>query len=445
MEQYRVPIDEFTGSIKPWQVDAFSAFDGGNKFHVARWHRRARKSTCYLNLIIRECVRVPGFIYGIVGPTYEQVKKILWRDEQMLWRYLQDRKVIPWRENKTDLFIKFDNGSTLMLLGADKPDSLRGPKFKGLYLDEYAFHTIDSWEHILQPTIEEDPDAWAIFGSTPNGNNHFKARWDYAENKPGWYRSVVKSSETDIYSIETLQRLKEDLPRAIFDQEYECSFITEEERTLITSADIEELSRMYREPNYRIRFIVIDPSLGHDECVIYVFENGRIIDSMILHERDTMRIVAFLSLLAAKHKIRNIGGDVIGIGAGIFDRLNELGYRTFPINSAESSSNSDKWFNKRAEIWWKAWETVKMKKLEYPQDAKLRKQITNVHFEPYGSRGTLKMEDKDKVKKRIEESPDRADCWVMGCYLLGIISPEYEPEKKKIINKRKQGKNAMAA
>lgn len=445
MDEYRVPVERFTSSIKPWQLELFRAFDSGKRFLVQRWHRRARKSTADLNLIIRECIRVPGYLYGVVCPTKEQAKKIYWLDTQMLMTYLPDKKVIFWKENKSDHVITFGNGSRLLFTGVDEPDSLRGPKFKGVVLDEYAFHESDAWKSILQPTIEEDPTAWVMFPSTPNGDNHFKKIWDYAENKPGWWRSVVRASETDIFKPEVLTQLKEDTPRAIYDQEYECSFITEEERVLITSADLAELADMYREPDHKIRFIVIDPSLGHDECVIYVFENGRIIDQLILHERDTMRIVATVSLLAEKHRIRNIGGDVIGIGAGIFDRLSELGYRTFPINSAESSSNTDKWFNKRAECWWKAWEAVKEKKIEYPMDAKLRKQITNVHFEAYASRGTLKMEDKDKVKKRIEESPDRADTWVMGGYLLGIISPEYEPEKKVIPKKRKAEKPAMAA
>lgn len=444
MDQYRVPVDRFTTSIKPWQLEAFRAFDSGNRFLVQRWHRRARKTTADLNLIIRECIRVPGYLYCVACPTKEQAKKIYWLDTQMLQAYLPDKSAVPWKENKTDKVIIFGNGSRLLFTGVDEPDSLRGPKFKGVVLDEYAFHELDAWKSILQPTIEEDPNAWVMFASTPNGDNHFKKIWDDAENKSGWWRSVVRASETDIFTKETLARLKEDTPRAIYDQEYECSFITEEERALITSFDLDALAGMYREPDTVRKFISVDPSLGYDECVIYVWRNGRIIDSLILHERDEMRIVATIVLLAKKHDIMNIGGDVIGIGAGIFSRLSELGYHTYPINSAESSSQPEKWANKRAECWWKAWECVKNKLVEYPTDAKLRKQLTNVHFRPV--RGPMMMEDKEITRKRLEESPDRADDFVYGCYMLTIISPE--PIRKDEGDERLRNRarrNAMAA
>jgi hypothetical protein len=95
-----VPVTRYWDSQHPHQKRVFHAFDQGEKrFFVLNWHRRARKTTLLLNLLIRECCRNRDVTFDYVGPTYRQAKNIIWRDPNMLNAYLPPKDEIRWTKN----------------------------------------------------------------------------------------------------------------------------------------------------------------------------------------------------------------------------------------------------------------------------------------------------------------------------------------------------------
>src|SRR5688572_2723312 len=74
-----------------------------------------------------------GARFGYIAPTYREGRLTFWADF---------KASIPrgWATNinESRLEITFRSGAEFYLLGADKPDSLRGPGWDGLHLDEYA-------------------------------------------------------------------------------------------------------------------------------------------------------------------------------------------------------------------------------------------------------------------------------------------------------------------
>lgn len=193
------------------------------------------------------------------------------------------------------------------------------------------------------------------------------------------------------------------------------------ENVIIPPMYLEALKMTVHTPRFVRKCIACDPATGGDECMIYALENGEIIDERILHYDDTMKIVGEIMILAEKHKIKDIFVDSIGIGKGIVDRLQELGKHVIAINSAEKAKDDVRFFNKRAEMWWKVRELVMDKNIPYPEDEELRRQLSAVRYSVVDSSGKIKLEPKEKTKERLGKSPDRADAFVYGNHQLQQI------------------------
>ncbi len=166
------------------------------------------------------------------------------------------------------------------------------------------------------------------------------------------------------------------------------------------------------------RVVVCDVSrFGDDETVIYYMEDTDIKDRIIYGKKDTMQTAGKIHIFAQEKKADMIGIDEIGVGAGVADRLIEMGNNVLPINSASASGDKKKYYNLRAQMWWEAGEMFASNdiKLTY-DDPELKRQLTAPTYEIRN--GKIKIEEKDKIKERLGRSPDRADTYIMGLYTL---------------------------
>jgi len=192
---------------------------------------------------------------------------------------------------------------------------------------------------------------------------------------------------------------------------------------VIPSKQMDELAGYTHHPEANRFAVVCDPSTGGDECVIYLFEHYIIRDVKILHTDDTMVIVGEMQIMGNSVGAEVYGVDEIGIGKGIKDRLSEIfkdreNRKVIGIGSAKASSEPERFDNLRAEIWWNARELVIEHRAAYPKDEELRRQACAVKFKPVSSNGKIKLELKSDTKSRIGRSPDRADTWVYGLWVM---------------------------
>lgn len=113
-----------------------------------------------------------------------------------------------------------------------------------------------------------------------------------------------------------------------------------------------------------------------------------------------------------------INVDAIGIGAGVADQLRNIsGYKDVKdIKSSEKAIEADKYFNKRTEMMWNIRELLKDEAIEIGfDDEQLENQMTATRYDIDRS-GRIKAESKKEVKKRLGESPDKADAVCMAFY-----------------------------
>lgn len=156
--------------------------------------------------------------------------------------------------------------------------------------------------------------------------------------------------------------------------------------------------------------------LGSDETVGYRNIGGRIRLVYSRSKQTTMRTAAAIKIETQRH----LGEaptyiDVIGIGAGVYDRCAEWGLGVIPFSSSERAYNPQRFGNRRAEVYWQFKEDIERGVIDLPdkgEDDELFSQLSAIKY--FLRNGRIWIESKDDMKKRGMPSPDRADAAVMS-------------------------------
>ena len=130
--------------------------------------------------------------------------------------------------------------------------------------------------------------------------------------------------------------------------------------------------------------------------------------------KDTMQVAGIIKneYDSCKEKPVAINVDVIGIGAGVVDRLKELGLPVRGINVAEAASSKEQYARLRDEIWFAGRDWLAGLDCQLQDDDALIGELTTAKYQIL-STGKIKVEGKDEMKKRGVASPNRADAWLL--------------------------------
>lgn len=201
---------------------------------IAIWHRRAGKDEIVLNAMRDLALKDPG-TYWHCFPEQKQARKAIWNGvngktgRRRIFDAFPER--IIKRMQDDDQFVELKNGSTFQLIGSDRYDSTVGSGPKGIAYSEWAISNPAAWAY-HSPMIRETK-GFAAFITTPRGNNHAKTMFDRAQANPDlWFSQLLSIEETEALTPEVLaEALAEyqdlhgmDLGRALFEQEYLCSW-----------------------------------------------------------------------------------------------------------------------------------------------------------------------------------------------------------------------------
>ena len=274
---------------------------------------------------------------------------------------------------------------------------------------------------------------WVI-GNT--GRDWVKNLWKINEKQSPEYHLVEATTfdNADVLPkdfLDGLELIRQDHPE-IYEQFVMNSWeLASDAFILIKPARIEQLKGVNIVSQNDRRLVVCDPALGGDECVIYAMQEEEIIDHKYLFTDDPMKVAGEMITLANMYGIKNYGGDVIGIGSGVFARISEIFaddvkngvVNVYPLNSANVAMNPLKFPNVRSEMWWCLMEKILARKIPFPVDPELRRQLVTTKYQVLNSFGKIRLEEKKEAKKRLLKGIDRADAYVMGCYIIDKIPP----------------------
>jgi len=156
---------------------------------------------------------------------------------------------------------------------------------------------------------------------------------------------------------------------------------------------------------------------GADRSCLVKRQGNTVMDDIkVWQGKDLMQLCGIVN---AEYMLENddrrpieIMVDVIGLGAGVVDRLCELGLPARGVNVGESASYKEKYINRRAELWFDMREWFLKRDCKIPNDPTLISELTSPRYQ-FTSSGKMKMESKDEMKRRGLRSPDVADALVL--------------------------------
>lgn len=145
--------------LTPVQINFL--IDDTHRFQMTCAGRRARKTLIGKRKLLKRSCRAKGN-YFHAAPTQQQAKKIFWTD---LKRYTR-----PIRTNYSDseLWVRLINGSTIHVLGLDKPERIEGQVWHGGHITEMGNVKPGAWRENIRPVFA-DTNGWCIIDGVPEG------------------------------------------------------------------------------------------------------------------------------------------------------------------------------------------------------------------------------------------------------------------------------------
>jgi hypothetical protein len=371
--------------------------------------------------------------------------------------------------NANELFFdKLDSGYRLGTAGNKATG--RSATIQYLHGSEAAFweNAAEHAKGILQ-TVPSEKDTEIFIESTANGiGNYFYEQWQQAEAGLSdfipifipWFwqeeyirkcdESFEKTEEEEeisrFYSLSDEQvnwRRYKIIELSVggldgtksFAQEYPCTaaeaFQTTGENTFIAPQVI-MVARKTKCSSIGPLLLGVDPArFGDDRTCIIRRQGRRAYYLEAYSKKDTMEVVGLVHRIIEQENPFKVFIDIGGLGAGIYDRLRELGYSDIVVscNSGCVALDQERYINKRAEMWGLMKEWLQDGPVEIPDDDVLHADLAGIKYK-YDSKSRLQMEKKEDMKKRGIRSPDAADALALTFYLPEVVIHKTNSKKE---------------
>ncbi|GAB6177500.1 hypothetical protein JCM16814_23910 [Desulfobaculum senezii] len=158
----------------------------------------------------------------------------------------------------------------------------------------------------------------------------------------------------------------------------------------------------------------VDPARFGNDATGVMFRQGRLaFGQRRLVRRDTMQVAGECVRILESERpyVARLFVDAGGLGAGVVDRLREMGLsgRVSAVNFGSRANRPERYANRRAEMWglMRQW-LGDAAQADIPDDDALHADIVAPSYS-YDSSGRLVLESKDDMKRRGLRSPDLAD------------------------------------
>lgn len=396
-----------------WKEVIHPALDQRNRA-VLVCHRRFGKTVGAINELIKKAVqnklRSPQYAY--IAPYRNQAKRIAWNYLLYYTGNVPDRKV-----NSSDLYVelpsRFRNspGARIYVMGADYPDALRGMYLDGVILDEFAQMRPELYGEVLVPALS-DRNGFVYIIGTPKGQNAFYERYLTALKDDSYFVCCYRADETNIIPAEKLDEMKREMTDTEIRQELLCDF-TASASNIVIPIDVvtEACNRMISDEDVAdsVSIMGVDVARYGDDDTIITHRKGLACYPQIkLHGLNTMEVASAVASHYWRTKPDAIIVDAGAMGAGVIDRLRQMGMpNVFEVNFGGSAIDSNRYANIRAEMYFKILAWLKSGGC-IPNDTDLKSELTVTEYK-YTQAGKIILQPKEQIKELTGRSPDRAD------------------------------------
>ena len=416
MLKSRTKVLDLSERYQPFDKQA-EAHSTPERFVLFGGSMRSGKSVWMVNEGIQLSLEYPGnvgFLCRYELSTFKKTTLVV------LEQFLDPR--IVKMHHKTDHWIEFVNGS-VMYYGGLKPTQIEKP------LERIKSFTL-GWFGIEEAT-EVSEDCFLLLMSRldltlPDRTRPYYKGLLTANPEPGWVRDrfIIKNLP-DYRFVQGLPTDNPYLPKGYikslrlnYPPDWIKKYLDGNWDETETGQEIVPLSWVIRaiqkkKATHGRRVMAVDVARSGSNYTIIGRRNGnKVYPFKRFAKLDTMETAGEAARVADKFNPSVIKVDVVGVGGGVYDRLNELGYPVEEFIGGAKPIDSELYFNLRAEAAWNVRTKLERNKLSLPDDEKLKSQLSNIRYNRRSDK-TVQLESKRDMKKRGMKSPDEADVLVM--------------------------------
>lgn len=395
----------------------------------------------------------PGEAFVVTSaPSDKQVKAILWREINRL----HTRIGLAGRTNLTEWFI----GKEMVAFGR-KPADYDPTAFQGLHaryllviLDEACGIPPELWDAASSLAANIHGKIFAI-GNPDDEHSRFA---DNCLRDNDWKTIFVGYEDTPNFTDEHVsESLKEMLisPRwveerkrkwgeesAIFISKCRGRFPIGQSPFVVIPVSMVEKCRWLDFPEGNKVIGGLDIGAGGDRTILRERRGMKVGREAVFINADPMKTIGLVVDKINEWGITKVNYDPIGVGWALGGRLKELSSihnptsnetthnaEIVPVNVAEQASDPDRFFNKRAELWWRGRELSRLGlwDLEFVDDDTIQ-ELTTPLYELMDSKGKIKIQPKDEIIKVLGRSPDSAESLLLAFWetVTEIIMPKQD-------------------
>lgn len=388
-----------------------------------------------------KCVTTAGAWRQLEHYLWPEIKK--WA-KRIDWEQL-GRPPLDERTEMLSLKLKLRHGEAFAA-ASDKPELIEGAHADSVM---YVFdeskaiipETFDAAEGAFSGASDDaDLEAFALAMSTPGEpNGRF---YDIHRRAPGledwWARHVTLEEAIAAGRVSrdwADQRRKQwGKDSAVYNNRVLGEFHSSDEDGVIPLSWVEAANERWRMWNEAGRpeqgsphTVGVDVARsGMDKTILAIRHDWIVTELRESVREDTMATTGRVSGVLTGDPSSTAIVDVIGIGAGVVDRLRELGLPVEAFNASAGTTRKDAtgelgFANLRSAGWWNLRESLdpaRGAELALPTDDELLGDLTAPHWRVM-SGGKIQVEGKDDIRKRIGRSTDRGDAVMQGCWTSG--------------------------
>lgn len=383
------------------------------------------------------------------APTHPQVRAILWREIGRA----HVAGGLPGRLNQTEWWL----GNEIVGMGR-KPSDYDPTAFQGIHA-RYVLVIIDEacgipeslWNAVDSLVTNEDCRVLAI-GNPDDPTSHFAK---VCKPGSGWEVLRIDGLETPNFTDEEVpddlrplllsptwvqerrDRWGEGSP--LFQSKVRGLFPEDSEDSVIPLSWVTAAQDRWREWAAAGRqlgplsALGVDVARGGSDQTVAAPRHGHVVLDLVTRSgaesEDSMATVGWVERLAGRPSAAEIIVDSIGVGAGVVDRLRELGYPVVGFVASAGTDMTDStgdltFVNKRAAAWWSLrdmLDPLRAPTLCLPASDDLAADLSAPRWKLMSGR-RIQVESKDDIRSRLGRSTDEGDAVIQACWSDGRVA-----------------------
>lgn len=354
------------------------------------------------------------------APTLHQLKDILWSELAIWWKMMPEglRNQFEMKSSDQDMrfYLRSDPEASFAVARTgrkENPEALQGFHSDNLlFLLDEASGIDDVVFQVAHGALSSEGSR-VLLSSNPTRTSgfffetHNKLRDSYRRYTVSCYDSprvtqtyideVAKAygEDSDIFRVRVLGE---------FPHASDSQFIP---RDIVEAAMARRLPAEVYDRHPKVAGMDV-ARFGDDRTIIRYRQGLKVGDAKKWKGIDTMEAADRAVEAINKDGLDLLFIDEGGLGAGVVDRLKQLGYRRkiIAVNAGSKADDPDQYYNKRAEMWGEM--KAFLPACELPKDEDLLQDLIGPEYS-FSPKQQLKLERKEDMKRRGRASPDDGD------------------------------------